>query len=133
MTSLCFCTNLRHATRRLSSIYDEALAPLGINIAQYYLLKTISSHQPISLTELGKLIDLERSTVGRNVRVLERDALLIVTRSKADQRESVTALSLQGSAVWRKAIPLWEDCQNAFVTRLGKKNAAALRALLAEI
>src|SRR3546814_7084887 len=66
------CSRLRSAARKVGSIYDEALTPLGVNIAQYSLMRTIARRQPVSFTELGHFAQLDRSTVSRNVRVLDR-------------------------------------------------------------
>src|SRR3546814_12049889 len=66
------CSRLRSAARKVGSIYDEALAPLGVNIAQYSLMRTIARRQPVSFTELGHFAQLDRSPVSRTVRVLDR-------------------------------------------------------------
>lgn len=61
---MCHCIVLRKASRRVSSYYDEALAPLGVNIAQFSLLRNIDRMAPVSLTDLGMRVELDRSTVG---------------------------------------------------------------------
>lgn len=129
----CFCTNLRLATRRLSAAYDAALEPLGINIGQYFLLQTIEGRQAVSLTELGQLAELERSTVGRNVRVLERIGMVSMGRGEADQREALVSLTATGRECMKAAQPIWEETQRAFATRLGAENVAALNGLLESI
>jgi DNA-binding MarR family transcriptional regulator len=129
----CFCTTLRIASRKLSADYDAALAPLGINIAQYFLLRTIGGHEALSLTELGRLAELDRSTAGRNVRVLERMELVGTRRSDADQREALVSLTAAGEALLRDAKPLWDACQQAFKRRLGADKLKALNALLADV
>jgi DNA-binding MarR family transcriptional regulator len=133
MKSPCFCTSLRQASRALSAQYDAALEPLGINIAQYYLLRTVADHQSLSLSDLGRVLELDRSTIGRNVRVLERMELLRFGRSEEDQREAVVILTKTGAALLRKALPMWEQCQQAFVSRLGPKKAEALQDVLTMI
>lgn len=110
----------------MSSLYDAALAPLGINIAQFSLLKRIDHAEPISLTELARLIDLDRSTVGRNVRVLERLGL-VETRTGEDQRESAAALTAEGRDVFRRAAPLWDACQSEIEARIGAAGLDALK------
>eukprot|EP01035_Chromulina_nebulosa_P049431 gene49431-67135_t len=70
-SSSCYCILLRKASRRLSALYDEALEPFGINIGQFSQLRNIRRSQPVSLTALGGVMELDRSTVGRNTRVLE--------------------------------------------------------------
>jgi DNA-binding MarR family transcriptional regulator len=120
---------LRMATRRLGATYDAALAALGINIAQYSLLRRIERNQPVSLSELGRGADLDRSTVGRNVRVLERMDLVRTGRGK-DQREAVVSLTDRGMEVLRDAAPLWDGCQRAIEDRLGVERIRALHDIL---
>src|ERR1700754_2465481 len=78
MTTDCYCTSLRAATRRLSALYDEALEPVGVNVAQWGLLRKLGAadSQPLSIGELAEASELERSTVARNVRVLEKLGLV---------------------------------------------------------
>lgn len=128
MTSPCYCTLLRTATRKVAAAYDAALAPVGINIAQYALLRMIQNRQQVSLTELGRLADLDRSTIGRNVKVLERDGLVKTARGE-DQREAVVSLSPGGIEALAAATPLWEACQRQIEKRLGTDKIDALRAI----
>lgn len=114
----CHCARLRHVTRKVSAIYDAALAELGINTAQFSLLRTVSMRGPVSLTELGALTGLDRSTMGRNIAVLERQGLVATAKGK-DKRESVARLSEQGEQTLEKAEPLWAQCQAEMESRLG--------------
>lgn len=109
----------------MAALYDAALAPVGINVAQFAMLRSIRRNQPVSLTELAKLHELDRSTMGRNVRVVERLGL-VVTGQGEDMRENVVTLSEAGLATLQRAEPLWEQCQSALTRRLG---AARLRML----
>ncbi|GGD89448.1 MarR family transcriptional regulator [Caballeronia grimmiae] len=101
-----------------------------MNIGQYFLLRTIAERQQISLTDLGQLTELERSTVGRNVRVLERMGLVATGRGEADQREALVALTAEGLARMRDALPIWEETQKDFATRLGAEKVNLLNAVL---
>src|SRR5918992_2836859 len=86
MKILCYCTSLRNAARRMTAIYDAAMAPLGIGTAQFALLRQLEPDgEAIGLSELSERLDLDRSTVGRNVRVLERMGL-VRTGVGLDQR-----------------------------------------------
>jgi DNA-binding MarR family transcriptional regulator len=77
MNLLCYCTWLRNAARRMTAIYGQALAPVGVGTAQFSLLRELEGDgEAIGLSELGELLDLDRSTVGRNVGVLERMGLV---------------------------------------------------------
>jgi DNA-binding MarR family transcriptional regulator len=132
MQGACFCTSLRAATRRLASAYDAALAPVGLNIAQFSLLRRIARLQPVSLTQLGEAAELERSTVGRNVRVLARDGFVALDRGE-DQREAVVSLTRQGQKMLDRAAPLWEACQRQIEARVGREEMRGLKAILEKI
>lgn len=133
MSTTCHCNLLRLATRKVSARYDAALAPLGINIAQYSLLRKIARSQPVSLTALGKLTELDRSTIGRNVRVIERMGLVATGRGEDDQREAMVELTPAGSELLAQAIPLWEDCQTQLEASVGTANLDALSQIVAAI
>lgn len=113
------------ATRKVAALYDAALEPVGINIAQFAILRNIARRQPISLTELGRALALDRSTMGRNIRVVEKLALVTTERGD-DQRESMVRLSEHGTAVLREAEPLWQECQGLITNRIGSERLQAL-------
>lgn len=132
METECYCTTLRAATRRLTARYDAALEPVGINVAQWGLLRKLAKEprQPISIQELADRAELERSTAARNVRVLERLGLVQLSQSAADRRASVIELSEQGVSVLQRGLPLWRQAQREVEQLLGGDEAAGLRSLL---
>ncbi len=129
---LCHCILLRKASRKVSSYYDEALAPLGVNIAQFSLLRNINRMAPVSLTDLAARVELDRSTVGRNAKVLERMGLVEIRPGK-DQREATLLVSAPGKAILLEGAPLWDRAQADIETRLGADGAGRLRDLLAAL
>ncbi|MEP9355047.1 MarR family winged helix-turn-helix transcriptional regulator [Xanthobacter sp. KR7-65] len=133
MDSPCYCASLRRATRRVSALYDEALAPFGINVAQYSLLQCIRHKGEVSLTELGATLELDRSTVGRNVRVLVRPGLLEMRRGKEDQREACVALTKQGADLIKRAAEAWTQSQKKIEGQLGPHRVEQLRELLSAL
>ena len=132
MGSPCYCSSLRAAARKATALYDARLAPAGLNIAQFALLRKIERAQSVSLTELGRLAALDRSTVGRNVKVLERLGF-VVTAEAEDQREAAVALAPAGAEALRRAAPLWKGAQDHIEGALGADGANALRALAARL
>jgi DNA-binding MarR family transcriptional regulator len=116
----CYCIILRQASRRVTALYDEALAPLGINIAQFSALRTISRNAPISLTDLG------------HMKVLERMGLVAFATGE-DQREAVLSLTDDGATLLETARPIWDDIQVRLENRLGPDHARQLSELLEAI
>jgi DNA-binding MarR family transcriptional regulator len=129
MAAKCYCIALRKAERRVTSVYDDALRPVGVNIAQFSLMRTIEREAPISLSKIGRLAELDRSTVGRNVKVLERMGLL-KTHHGEDQREAVAVLTARGRSVLVDGATLWDEAQTKIERTLGVAAARHLRQLL---
>jgi DNA-binding MarR family transcriptional regulator len=118
MYPYCYCIKLRNASRRLTSIYDEALAPFGVNITQFSQLRRIRRLQPVSLTDLAKSLELDRSTVGRNTKVLERMGL-VFTAPGEDLRESTLAITDSADALLDAAAPVWNEVQARVEAKIG--------------
>jgi DNA-binding MarR family transcriptional regulator len=126
--SACHCDTLRLAARKLTARYDAALAPAGLTVAQFALLRKIRRAGQPSLTEIGRIAGLDRSTVGRNVRVLEKAGLVALSTGK-DQREATVVVSDKGHAALATAEPLWTRVQDEIDAVLGPEGAAGLRRL----
>lgn len=129
MSVPCICTTLRSASRRMIAFYDETIAPVGVNIAQFSLMRSIARTQPVTLTALGRRVELDRSTIGRNVRVLEKMGLVELGRGE-DQREATVTLTEAGHKVLEDGAPLWDGAQKALEDRLGVDFMRQLHAAL---
>ena len=130
MSSQCYCALLRGAARKVTAMYDDALTPVGVTLAQFRLLRLIErAPGPLSLTELGRVAELDRSTMGRNVRLLQRQDLVRIAPG-GDQREATVRLEEAGRQALRDATPLWSDAQRRIETVLGTDTARQLQTLL---
>lgn len=126
----CYSAKLRSASRRLGHRYNAALAEFGINITQFSLLSMIKRAEPISLTSLAKKMELERSTVGRNVKVLAKMALVELTQGDKDQREVTLKLTQEGLQLLKVALPHWQKVQQEIEDSLGEDQILMLTDLL---
>lgn len=108
----CACIMLRQATRVVTAAYDKALAPSGLRITQFSVLRTLANHGPMAVTELAKKVALERSTVGRNLDPLERRGLVRLEIGANDQRERIAHLTRAGKAAIQTALPRWRETQD---------------------
>jgi DNA-binding MarR family transcriptional regulator len=128
MKTICYCAAVRSAARKTTALYDSILEPAGVTLAQYSLLRKIERAGTVSLTQLGRLAELDRSTIGRNVKALE--ALRVVRLDPAkDQRETAVRLTRAGEQTLRRAAPLWEEAQRRVEGALGAAEAGRLRTL----
>jgi DNA-binding MarR family transcriptional regulator len=131
----CYCTSIRRATRKITALYDAALEPVGINIAQFGLLRRLdrSCASPVSIQELAERSELERSTVARNVRVLEKHGFVELGGSNEDRRAATILLSDEGLSALEQGDPLWENAQRQVEEILGQQTASKLRSLLLSV
>ena len=125
-TDDCLCTALRRAALASTALYDEALAPTGLKVTMYRLLKKAAEGEPPSISELAQRMGLDRSTLGRNVRVLEREGLVALRPGGADGRERTVALTAGGRDALAAAVPLWRRAQRDMRARIGGRDAELL-------
>jgi DNA-binding MarR family transcriptional regulator len=128
----CYCTSLRIAARKVTALYDAALAPVGVNVAQFGMLRRIDRAGEVSITDLARLCALDRSTTGRNVKVLERMGM-VKTLPGQDQREASISLSRSGRRALAEGDRHWLSAQAQIEAKLGANRASALLDLAAEL
>jgi len=129
--SPCTCGSLRKASRRVSQFYDTALAPLGIKSTQYSILSEVDRgcvEGPVTMRELATLMVMDRSTLGHNLKPLERDDLVSLRESRDDRRKRYVELTTKGRSTLQKARRLWRHAEGRFEKIFGKQPAAELRA-----
>jgi DNA-binding MarR family transcriptional regulator len=115
----CLCTNARRAALALTAIYDEALAPHGLKVTQFSLLRAVERHGEPNLTGLAEATGLDRSTLGRNLRVLEAAGVVRFSAGD-DQRDRVVTLTAEGRARVRAASVAWKRLEGSLRTSLGE-------------
>jgi DNA-binding MarR family transcriptional regulator len=129
-TFACTCTAVRHAAQTLTEAYDRVLAPSDLKITQYMLLQSIlSGETEKSITGLAQEVGMDRSTIGRNLRVLERDGFVTLSVG-SDRREHVVRVTEKGRQAVACALPLWQKAQSMIANALGQDQLDALKTLL---
>ncbi|MBU42552.1 MAG: MarR family transcriptional regulator [Spirochaetaceae bacterium] len=114
----CLCLNLRKASRLITQYYDQILEPAGIRCTQLTILAAISRIGNRSLTDLAQSLAMDRTTLTRNLKPLEKHGWVIRVDSP-NHRMRNYALSDSGEQVLKEAVPLWQEAQNSIVGMLG--------------
>lgn len=91
----------------------------------FRLLRRIDAATSVSITELAEIVGLDRSTLGRNLRVLQKQSLVAIG-SGADGRAREVALTETGRAKLQEALPLWRAAQRGFSEIVGPDALALL-------
>lgn len=106
----CFCGVLLVAARSVARLYNEELRPSGIEVTQHAILMTLKALGPTPLGALGERLAVDKTTISRNVKVLERHRWVTLDRGQ-DARERVVSLTNTGAATLVKARPYWDRAQ----------------------
>jgi DNA-binding MarR family transcriptional regulator len=134
-TLRCNAGAARRAARKLTHFYDTELAPAGLNLCQYGVLSAINSRGPVlpSVQELAEEMVLDRSTLGQNLRPLERARWISLVTDPNDRRVRLIALTRLGVAKFKEANKYWQIAQERFEAIFGATEAVELRSTLASI
>ena len=117
----CVCFNLRKASRVVSQLYDTALKPSGLKATQFPILLVAYVLPEPNMTSMAKMLAMDRTTLTRNLRVLEREGLLEIRPGK-DQRKKVVHLTDDAKSSIENGIPLWEEAQVMIMGHLDSIN-----------
>ena len=114
----CMGMRVRRAARVVGNYYDVHLKSVGLKGTQFTLLNAIFLNPSITITQLADLLLLNRTTLNRNLKPLERQGLVRTSPGK-DQRTRVLKLTQEGSNLLQSALPLWLEAQTGVVEALG--------------
>ncbi len=128
--SPCTCFRLRKLSRLLSQRYDAALAPAGLNINQYSILRR-AERTPHAIGSLAGELGMDRTTLSRDLRPLADAGWLRLVAGNDDARRRRIVVTAAGRRAIARAEPLWREAQAEIETLVG--GGVALSALHAGI
>jgi DNA-binding MarR family transcriptional regulator len=131
VAATCTGSNIRKASRAVTQLYDDVLAPSGLRGTQFSLLVALAMVDAPTMTVLGRELVMDRSTLTRNLKPL-RDADLVTVAAGEDRRARRVALTDRGREVLATALPLWRQAQARVVDGLGHERWRRLLADLSE-
>lgn len=115
----------------MTQFYDDALKPTGLKLSQYSVLANLAQVEDPSITDLADRLMMDRTTLTRNLRPLEKAGWVRIGRG-GDARARAVALTAQGRRLLEAARPVWRAAEIAVRDRLGPDGGRALRLLLSE-
>ena len=121
----CACANLRKAARLVTQLYDESIRPSGLRGTQFGLLMAVKGLGPVTVTKLAKSTMMDRTTLGRNLKPLEKRRLIRIETGEDHRMREIT-LTDKGLEALMKALPLWKKAQSHMVEGLGEERLNSL-------
>ena len=125
----CLCQASRSAARSLSAIFDRHLRPHGLRITQFTILANLILRGATPVTALAEALGVDRTTLTRNLALLERNGWIETRTDEHDARTHLVCATASGRVVADDALPSWRAAQAAVAATLGDADVAALRRL----
>ena len=134
MTSVenCACFNIRRVSRVITQFFDAEVGRHGIRPTQSPILRALQAKNGWGMAELSEWLGMERTTLLRNLRPLQRDGLV---RAKGGERGGHVKLEIteKGRATLAKMLPAWRSAQDKVVAVLGKERWSTIISDLGEV
>ncbi len=132
ITGECLAVRVRMLNRTITTIYDDALRPLGLTAGQLNVLVVITTRDAISPSEIARRLNMEKSTVSRNIERMRKNGWLTVTAADAGHKQQLT-LTRSGRTLLVQSVPVWEEAQTKARATLGQRGAEAIHRAAATV
>ena len=114
------------------AFHGDVEARHGIGLPEWRVLLTVRRHPGIAAMEVAAMWGMDKMTISRAVRRLER-AGRIARNAAADRRRRGLALTAEGRALYRRIEPAATRRYRAIVAALSRRELAELNRLLARM
>lgn len=121
----CVCFNLRWVTRKVTQFYDAEMRRHGIRPTQGTILVSLNARENWNMADLSDWLGMDRTTLVRNLRPLQRDGLVKAVGGGRGNRVEL-AITSKGRKQIERLAPAWKSAQTAAVKTLGKKRWSAI-------
>ena len=122
----CVANNLRKITRTIIHTYEEALQESGITIGQFSTLGTLNQTGPLPIQKLAAAMEIDRTTLARNLKPMIRNGLVEIMADPTDGRAKIVHLTHNGQITLAKAGPSWLEVQKYFLAGLGEEQVTQM-------
>ena len=124
----CVAKHLRWSSRIISNFYDQKMQHTGLHANQVTLLTVPYLAGPISINKMAAHVGLDRTTLVRNLKLIEQRGLVTIKPGQ-DLRTRIVTLTPAGQEILVAALPLWEEAQRNTLEMLGAQHAELVKAL----
>lgn len=124
MARLCLSALLRRTERLVTRHYDAYLTKAGVSAVQLPILAIVATADEPTFRLLAEELELDRSTLSRNLAVLERMGLLSIAASSGPKPGPI-GLTTKGRAALRRAHTLWRKAHRELEGTLSGQEMSA--------
>ncbi len=121
----CIGLRLRRLSRIVDGYYRKNLIDYEITENQLTILFLLSKMKKVEQGRIGKVLKLERSTVSRNIKLLEKKGLI----RRSPEYKPEIELTTKGKKLAIELIPLWEKTMDELIAKLGDNGLQIIKKL----
>ena len=129
----CLGFRARLLSRIVTSVYDDSLSAVGLKVSQFSVLNAVASREDTQPAELAKFLEMDESTLSRNVARMCARGWLRLEPGEDDRRSHQIRLTDMGKALLRKSYPAWQQAQSQVAHKLGPDGVAALKLVVRKL
>ena len=118
---ICTCGELRKAARAITLLYDNAFRSSGLLSTQFNVLQAIHNIDSMRISDLANKLGMDRTTLTRNLSVLERQGFIKISQGK-DHRARIVTTTQKGRNSVTKTISLWNEVQHKVKDQMGESS-----------
>ena len=123
----CNSFTTRQASRYITRLYDRHLSAAHVTNTQFGILVLLGETPGMTMSELANAMVMDRTSLVRAIKPMERDGWLTTERAAHETRKLVLSLTEVGHNKVREALPLWQTAQQEFEAQVGSEKAAQWR------
>jgi DNA-binding MarR family transcriptional regulator len=124
----CLAARVRLLNRAISRVYDNALRPYDVTVAQLNLLSAVAQLEPVAAGKLADLLSLQISTLSRNMHLMEKAGLIQIAKAERGNGRVIT-LTRAGAHKLEELLPAWRMAQGEAADLMGPDARRALKSL----
>jgi DNA-binding MarR family transcriptional regulator len=117
----CTCGELRKAARAITLLYDNAFKSSGLLSTQFSVIQAIYNIDSMRISDLANKLGMDRTTLTRNLSVLERQGFIEISQGK-DHRTRIVTATQKGRSAVSKTILLWNKVQSKVKQEMGESS-----------
>jgi DNA-binding MarR family transcriptional regulator len=122
----CIAVRLRLVNRVITSVYDEALRPLGLKVSQMNILVVVAKLGVARPAEVCEILQMDTSTLSRNVERMRTKGWLVTVADAEDARTQPFRITTAGRKLLKRVVPAWKRAQQKATEVLGTEGVAML-------
>ncbi len=123
---MCAGTKIKQLGRVIEKFYAQPLKEAGVTLSQTSILFLIGKFQTLSQSEVGKIRNLERSTVTRDLqRLVDRNYV----HKTPHPVSPILELTEEGKVFVETLAPIWQQAQDEAMNYLGEEGQQAMNIL----